>query len=183
MYGAAMAKSALGLLPLAAPFLLLLAAGCGAVSASPGGLFIGAEKAALDTTHTDQFTARLASGAPASVKWTLAGGQNDASLGQGTITENGLYTPPPLLSRDQVQVQVVATSRSDPAATASFLITVTPGFVQVLTPETASVAPGATVQVKGQIAEVNSGSIHWSLATTPGGEVDPGDAYGSISET
>jgi hypothetical protein len=178
-----MAKSALGLLPLAAPFLLLLAAGCGAVGASPGGLVINAEKATLDTTTTDQFTARLASGAPASVKWTIAAGQNDASLGQGTINANGTYTPPPLLSRDQVQVQVTATSRSDPAVTATYPLTVTPGFVQVLTPETASVAPGGTVQVKGEIAEVNSGSVRWSLSTTPAGENDPGDAYGSVGET
>jgi hypothetical protein len=178
-----MAKSALGLLPLAAPFLLLLAAGCGAVGASPGGLLINAEKATLDTTHTDQFTARLTSGAPASVKWTLAAGQNDASLGQGTINANGTYTPPPLLSRDQVQVQVTATSRTDPAVTATYPLTVTPGFVQVLTPETASVAPGGTVQVRGEIAEVNSGSIRWMLSTTPAGESDPGDSYGSVGET
>ncbi len=153
------------------------------VGASPGGLVINAEKATIDTTTTDQLSARLTSGASASVKWTIAAGQNDASLGQGTISANGLYTPPPLLSRDQVQVQVMATSRSDPAATATYLLTVTPGFVQVLTPETASVAPGGTVQVKGEIAEVNSGSIHWSLATTAGGEIDPGDSYGSIGET
>jgi hypothetical protein len=178
-----MAKSALGLLPLAAPLLLLLAAGCGAVSASPGGLVISAEKATLDTTHTDQFTARLASGATASVKWTIAAGQNDASLGQGTISANGAYTPPPLLSRDQIQVQVTATSRSDPAATATYPLTVTPGFVQVLTPETASVAPGGTIQVRGEIAEVNSGTIRWALSTTPGGENDPGDSYGSVGET
>jgi hypothetical protein len=178
-----MAKSALDLLPLAAPFLLLLAAGCGAVVASPGGVVIGAEKAALDTTHTDQFTARLASGATASVKWTIAGGQNDPSMGQGAISANGAYTPPTLLSRDQVQVQVVATLRSDPTVTATYPLTVTPGFVQVLTPETASVAPGGTIQVRGEIAEVNSGSIHWSLSTTPAGETDPGDAYGSVGET
>jgi hypothetical protein len=178
-----MAKSALGPLPLAAPFLLLLAAGCGAVGASPGGLVINAEKATLDTTHTDQFTARFPSGAPASVKWAIAAGQNDASLGQGTISANGAYTPPPLLSRDQVQVQVMATSRTDPAVTATYPLTVTPGFVQVLTPETASVAPGGTVQVRGEIAEVNSGSIRWSLSTTPAGETDPGDAYGSVGET
>lgn len=178
-----MAKSALGLLPLAAPFVLLLAAGCGAVGASPGGLLINAEKATLDTTHTDQFTARLTSGASASVKWTIAGGQNDASLGQGTISANGTYTPPPLLSRDQVQVQVMAISRTDPAVTATYPLTVTPGFVQVLTPETASVAPGGTVQVRGEIAEVNSGSIRWLLSTTPAGESDPGDSYGSVGET
>ncbi len=116
------------------------------------------------------------------MKWSIAAGQNNTGLGQGTISANGAYTPPPLLSRDQVQVQVMATLRSDPATTASYLLTVTPGFVQVLTPETASLTPGATVQVKGEIAEVNSGSIHWTLATTPGGEIDPGDSYGSISE-
>ena len=44
---------------------------------------IGAEKASIDTTTTDQLNARLASGAPASVKWTIAGGQNDAAFGPG----------------------------------------------------------------------------------------------------
>src|SRR3984957_16149083 len=182
-----MRKSRVQLLLLAAPFSLLLLAGCGAVSSAAGSgagaLVINAERAAIDTATTDQLTARIGSGGSASVKWTVASGQNAAPLGQGTISATGLYTPPSLLSRDQVQVQVMATSHSDPATTASFLLTVTPGFVQVLTPETASMAPGSTVQVKGQIAEVNSGSIHWSLGTTPGGEVDPGDAYGSISET
>ena len=182
-----MHKSVSRLLFVAAPFFLLLIAGCGAmsspVSASPGSLVINAEKAFIDTTTTDQLSARLASGVSASVKWTIAAGQNDASLGQGTISANGTYTPPPLLSQDQVQVQVMAASRSDPSLTASYLLTVTPGFVQVLTPETASLAPGSTVQVKGQIAEVNSGSIHWTLSTTPGGEIDPGDSYGSISES
>jgi hypothetical protein len=182
-----MRKPGLTLLSVATPLLLLLVAGCGAVTApagsSPGGLVISAEKAAIDTTTTNQLSARLASGASASVTWAIVGGQNAASLGQGTISTNGLYTPPPLLSRDQVQVQVTAASKLDPAATASYLLTVTPGFVQVLTPETATLAPGGTVQVTGQIAEVNSGSIQWSLGTTPGGEIDPGDSYGSIGET
>jgi hypothetical protein len=179
-------KRARRLLPLIPPFLLLLVAGCGAmnspVGASPAGLVINAEKASLDTTNTAQLSARLSSGASAAVKWTIAGGQNAAGLGQGTISANGTYTPPALLSRDQVQVQVMATSR-DTTQTATYLLTVTPGFVQVLTPETASLAPGGTVRVKGEIAEVNSGSIRWTLATTAGGEIDPGDSYGSIGET
>jgi hypothetical protein len=181
-----MRKSGLRLLSLALPFPLLLAAGCGAMRSpvgAAGGLVISADKASIDTTVTDQLTARLTSGGAASVKWTVAGGQNDPSLGQGTIGPNGAYTPPALLSRDQIQIQITATSRSDPSAAASYLLTVTPGFVQVLTPETASLAPGGSIQVTGQIAEVNAGSIQWSLGTTPGGEVNPGDSYGSISET
>ncbi len=180
-------KLARRLLPLVPPFLLALVAGCGAmnspVGASPAGLIINAEKTSLDTTNTAQLSARLSSGASADVKWTIAGGQNAAGLGQGTISANGAYTPPPLLSRDQVQVQVVATSRTDPTVAATYPLTVTPGFVQVLTPETASLAPGGTLRVKGEIAEVNSGTIRWSLATTAGGEIDPGDSYGSIGET
>ncbi|MGC2402985.1 MAG: hypothetical protein WA510_24570, partial [Acidobacteriaceae bacterium] len=70
----------------------------------------------------------------------------------------------------------------DPATAASYMLTVTPGFVQVLTPETASLAPGSSIQVKGQIAEVNAGTIHWTLSTTAGGGSDPGDSYGSITE-
>jgi hypothetical protein len=177
----------LKLFSVTAPLLLILVAGCGAVSstagASPGALLISADKPTLDTTTTSQLSARLSSGAPANVKWAILSGQNDASLGQGAIHANGIYTPPPLLSRDQVQVQILATSQNDPATTANYRLTVTPGFVQVLTPETATLAPGGTLQVRGQIAEVNAGSIHWSLATTVGGEIDPGDSYGSIGET
>jgi hypothetical protein len=178
-----------------APSLLLLLAGCGAISvpvgASGGSLLIYADKATLDTTATDQLSARMTSGSSAGVHWSIVNGQNDVALGQGTISANGVYTPPQLLSQDQVQIQVRATSTSDPGETANYLLTVTPGFVQVLTPETASIAPGGTVQVTGTIAEVNAGSIRWSLSTKAGGEVDhqndhqndPGDSYGAISDT
>ena len=57
-----MRKTSLKLLFAATPFLLLLVAGCGAMSspvaASPGGLLISAEKSTLDTTSTSQLTAR-----------------------------------------------------------------------------------------------------------------------------
>jgi hypothetical protein len=180
-----MRKSSQKLLSLALPSLLLLAAGCGAMNspAGIGSLTISADKATIDTTASLQLSAKLSSGGAASIKWTIAGGENNPSLGQGAITPNGLYTPPALLSRDRVQIQIMATSRTDPAASAAYLLTVTPGFIQVLSPETASLAPGGAIRVTGQIAEVNSGSIHWSLGATPAGEVNPGDSYGSISDT
>ena len=168
---------------------LLLLAGCGAISVPAGSststLLVYADKPAIDTTTTNRFTAHMASGAAANVLWTIAGGQNDASLGQGTVDANGLYIPPALLSRDRIQVEVQARSRSDPSLITSYLLTITPGFVQVLTPETASLAPGGTVQVTGAIAEVNAGAIHWSLASDSGSgtQRNAGDSYGSISES
>jgi hypothetical protein len=179
-----MRKSGRKLLSFALPFPLLLAAGCGAMrsSAGAGSLIISADKVIFDTTATAQLTARVTPGGSANVKWAVAGGQNDPSLGQGSVSPNGVYTPPALLSRDQVQIVITATLRSDPAATASYLLTITPGFVQVLSPETATLTPGGVIQVTGQIAEVNAGSVQWSLGTTPGGEVNPGDSYGSIRD-
>jgi hypothetical protein len=171
----------------AAPAVLLLAAGCGAVNGPAGVnasiLAISAARSTLDTTTTDQLSARFGSGSAANVQWAITSGQNAPSLGQGSVSAGGVYTPPALLSADSVQVQITATSRTAPAVSATYALTITPGFVQVLTPETASIPPGGSVQVTGQIAEVNAGSIHWLLATAPGGGSDPGDSYGSISDT
>ena len=141
---------------------------------------VSAAKPAIDTTTSDQLTARSASGTPATVKWTLAGGTNDPGLGQGAISQAGLYTPPALLSRDQVAVRLVATAEA--GLTSTYTLTVTPGFAQVLTPETASLAPGGTVQVSGVLAEINGGSVRWSLGSSAAGGKDPGDSYGSLSE-
>src|SRR6202034_1241242 len=114
--GAAMRKPGLTLLSIATPLLLLLVAGCGAMSAPVGAssdaIVVSAEKATIDTTTTNQLSAKLPSGGSTSVTWSIVGGQNDSSFGQGTISANGLYTPPALLSRDQVQIQVLAASKT-----------------------------------------------------------------------
>jgi hypothetical protein len=151
-----------------------------ATNATPGALVVSASKSAIDTSNTDQFSARFASGDSAQVKWAIASGENDTSLGQGSISQTGVYTPPALLSRDRVQIRITATAQ--PEQVSSYTLTVTPGFAQVLTPETASLPPGGTVQVSGVLAEINGGSVHWSLGTTAAGETDPGDSYGSLSE-
>ena len=81
----------------------------------------------------------------------------------------------------QVQVQLRATASNDPTLTANYVVTVTPGFVQTPTPETASLPPGGTMQVTGAIAQVNAGSIRWSLTAAPNG-APLGDSYGSIAD-
>ncbi len=58
-----------------------------------------AAKAVTDTNTPDQLRATSPAGGQVAVNWSIAGGQNDASIGQGSIDANGLYTLPPLLSR------------------------------------------------------------------------------------
>ena len=114
-----------------------------------------------------KFAALLTSGEPAAVSWSIAGGDNALSLGEGRIDSAGTYMPPGALSRDSVQVRVVARLKSDPSAVASAIIKVTPGFVQSLLPENAALTAGGTLEATAEIAEVNAGSVEWSLSASP----------------
>ncbi len=115
------------------------------------------------------------------MEWALAGGQNDASIGQGSIDANGVYTPPPLISQDAVGVTVKAILKGDPVVVASYSLTVTPGFVQALAPENATLAPGGALRVSGEISEVNSGAMRWFVAPSPNG-AGAGPAYGTVAD-
>jgi hypothetical protein len=161
--------SALGLLAS-----LVFIAGCGvgqfsSVSAS-GAFSVSASSSSVDSNGQIRFSAQLPSGDATPVTWAVVGGDNASSLGEGRIDASGLYTPPAALSQDIVRVQVAATLKGDPTQTASKVVSVTPGFVQSLLPENASLTAGATVEATAEIAEVNAGSVHWSLsAENPNG--------------
>lgn len=160
------------------PPLLIALVGCGFQAGTPAsgnGIFaITPSTTAISTNGQVQFKAVGGSGAPVAVNWTVASGENAASLGEGTIQAVGLYRPPSVLSRDSVQVKITASLQSDPGITASSEITITPGFVQALLPENATLTPGATLQVSGEIAEVDAGAVHWSVgATGAGGTLSP----------
>jgi hypothetical protein len=163
--------------------MVFVLAGCGSggVSANPStGVFaIAPGTASFDTNCTgcnasaangaaaEQFTATLSSGGAASVTWSVSGG--DTNSGAGTITSAGLYTPPSYLTSDSVQVVVKATPTGGGAAATSVL-TLTPGFLQPLTPENAALGAGGAVTVTGYLAEAG-GSLHidYVLASASGG--------------
>jgi len=92
----------------------LLVAGCGGrVSASDASavqnlssISIQASETRIDTNRTTRYTATLADGEPASVEWSVSGG--DPSAGAGSISRDGVYTPPGYLTQDAVTVQVSA---------------------------------------------------------------------------
>ncbi len=165
----------------AVPALCVLA-GCGGggVTASPsnGTFSIAPGATSVDTNCTgcnaasssgasvEQFTATLAGGGAASVRWKVTGG--DANSGAGTITASGQYTPPSYLTEDSAKVTVTATLASGLAASAE--LTVTPGFLQPLTPENAAVGANGTLTVTGYVAEAGGyAEISYALSSTASG--------------
>lgn len=160
------------------PVLLVFLAGCGVgqygtVSAS-GAFSIAGSSSTVNSNSQIQFSAELPSGEAAPVVWSVSGGDNASSLGQGHIDSNGVYTPPSALSRDRIQVQITASLKGDPAEKVTTPVTVTPGFVQSLLPENASLTAGATIEARAEIAEVNAGSVRWSLSADAANGRDPG---------
>ena len=112
---------------------LLVGCGAGPVTAtttnatfsiSPGSAVIdtsctGCNALNAHASPVHQFSATLAGGGAAPVSWTISGG--DPSSGPGKINDLGQYTPPSFLTGDQVEVQVTATLKSNPALRAIFL--------------------------------------------------------------
>jgi hypothetical protein len=163
---------------------LLLLAGCGgvAVTANPANdVFVVAPiTTQIDTNcsgcnamstrgiSVHQFTATLNSGGPADVTWSVAGG--DPNAGAGTMTKTGQYSPPGYLTTDRAQVVVTATLRSDRTVKATSVLTLTPGFLQPLTPENVALAASDSVTITGVLAEAGGGTgIHFALADSPTG--------------
>ncbi len=188
-------------LALAALPCLMALAGCGGVLAnspngdvarrgSSNGIFsISPGAAAIDTNCTgcnatspsgstvEIFTATLNSGKPADVTWSLPKGGT-----YGSITADGEYTPPSYLTADSLQVTVTAALASNPNITASATISVTPGFLQPLTPENVAVGSGGTVAITGYIAEAGGRTgIHYALSDTPTGSSGGQGALGAAN--
>jgi hypothetical protein len=176
---------------------LLLAAGCGsglvtagssnaAFSISPGSGSIDTNCTGCNATNAQgasvhQFTATLAGGGPAEVTWSVLGG--DAVSGPGSINASGQYTPPSFLTADRAEVVVTATLKANPSLRASSVLTVTPGFLQPLTPENVALGANGAVTITGFLAEAGGTTgINFELASSPSGQVgSSGGTQGSLS--
>jgi hypothetical protein len=172
---------------IAAVPVLLMVAGCGGGSVSGGstsnGTFTispGSSSISIDTnctgcnstnssgTAVEQFTAALNTGGAAAVTWSATGG--DANSGAGSITASGQYTPPSYLTANSVQVTVTAALTATPSTKATATLTVTPGFLQPLTPENAALGANGTLMVTGYLAEAGGTlGITYGLSSTANG--------------
>jgi len=181
----------LALILLAPVAIAIAGCGGGTVAANPsnGTFSIAPGTSTIDTNCTgcnaanasgrsvEQFSATLASGGAAAVTWSVSGG--DANIGPGSINTSGQYTPPSYLTADSAQVTVTAVLDSDPASMATSVLTVTPGFLQPLTPENAALGASGTVTVTGTLAEAGgSTGINFAVAGAANGS---GGGQGSVS--
>lgn len=157
--------------PAALTPLLLLIAGCGVQlnGMNSAGLFVSAPAASISTSGQLQFKATLPDGSPAAVSWSITSPQANASMGIGSIDATGLYTPPNALASDSLPVQITAHLQNDPSRVATSTITVTPGFLQPLLPENATLTAGASLEISAQIAEIDGGSVRWALSDNNSG--------------
>jgi hypothetical protein len=184
---------------LLAPALLMLA-GCGnsmvTATSANSAFSVSPRTGAIDTNCTgcnasnaqggiqgntaQQFTATLAGGSPTEVVWSVAGG--DAVSGPGSISQSGQYTPPSYLTADHAEVVVTATLASNSSLRAYSVLSVTPGFLQPLSPENAALGANGTVTVSGVLAEAGgSAGIHFELAGSPTGQSGGQGSLGAVN--
>ena len=153
-------------------------------SLSPGTASIDTNCTGCDAVNAHsipvrQFAATLAGGSPAAVTWSVSGG--DPTSGAGTITATGQYTPPSYLTADRVQVAVTAALTANPNVRATSVLTLTPGFLQPLTPENVALGANGTVAITGYLAESGgSASIHFALSNSATGS---SNGQGSLGPT
>lgn len=150
---------------------LTMLTGCGALPGSSShaqpDFSLHASATTVATTDEVRLTALMADGSVAQVEWSIAGGDNRDSLGEGRIESSGLYIPPNSLSSNTITVDVRATLRTDPAKSRTLPITIHPSFVEPLMPEVATLSVGSAIYARAVITEIGAGTVRWSLAGTP----------------
>lgn len=170
-------------------------AGCGggttAANTSGGSFSISPGEPTIDTncvgcnaknssgSPVEQFSVTNPGGTGAAVTWSVSGG--DANSGKGKIdATTGQYTPPSYLTANSVQVTITAALTSNPSVTTSTVLTITPGFLQPLTPENSALGANGTLTVTGYIAEAGgTDGINFALSNTASGNSGGQGALGT----
>lgn len=163
---------------------LMMLAGCGSGSVweKPAEIpfAIGPHVRSIDTNCTgcnsinsqgatvEKFTTTLPNTAASRIRWSVSGG--DATSGAGQMSLTGEYIPPSYLTADAVQVVVTASLDSDSSSVAATVLTVTPGFLQPLSPENMALGANQFANITGYLAEVGgSTDIDFAVSSSVSG--------------
>jgi len=146
--------------------MMLVGCGNGSVWQTPASIpfAIGPQVRSIDTncsgcnstnsqgTPVEQLTTTLPKAVSSRIRWSVSGG--DATSGAGHISQTGEYAPPSYLTADAAQVVVTASMDSDPGTVAAAVLTITPGFLQPLSPENVALGANQYANITGYLSEV-----------------------------
>lgn len=162
--------------------MLLVGCGNGSVGQKPANVSfsIGSHVRSIDTNCSgcnsinsqgapvEQFSTTLPQAGASRIRWSVTGG--DATNGAGKISLTGEYTPPSYLTANAVQVIITASVDSDSSSVATAVLTVTPGFLQPLSPENMALGTNQSANITGYLAEVGgSTDIDFAVSTSVNG--------------
>jgi hypothetical protein len=123
--------------------------------------------AILYSLQSQQFSTNSCSG---SITWSLS------PAGLGTLTTSGLYTAPATISMQQT-VTVTAASQADPTTSASATITLKPPVAVNVSPATAMLYGGQSVQLTETVANTSNTAVTWSIAPEGAGTLSLSGLY------
>jgi YVTN family beta-propeller protein len=93
--------------------------------------------------------------------------------GVGTITINGLYTPPATVP-NPASLVILATSCVRSTAFSTFAFTLDSGIRVQVIPDTATINPGDNFQFTANVTGTNDTSVVWQVNGVPGGDATHG---------
>jgi hypothetical protein len=119
--------------------------------------------ASLFLGQTQQFTAAVSGSPNSAVTWSVNGIAGGNAV-VGTISPQGLYTAPNILP-SSTTVTVIATSQADPQASGSATVTVKSDVQVVVSPASASLQAGQSLQLTATVTGTGNPStaVNWSL--------------------
>jgi hypothetical protein len=125
---------------------------------------INPHNAAVETSHTQQFSATVVNTTNTAVTWQV-NGVNGGSSTTGTINANGLYTAPSTVP-SQPNVTVTVVSVADPTKSDSAAVTISLTPVLTVNPLQANVVVTNQQQFTASISGLTNQSVTWSLSGT-----------------
>src|SRR5579884_4304427 len=120
--------------------------------------------ASLFLGQTQQFTAAVSGSPNSAVTWSVNGIAGGNAV-VGTISPQGLYTAPNILP-SSTTVTVTATSQADSQASGSATVTIKSDVQVVVSPASASVQAGQSLQLTASVTGSGNPStaVNWSLS-------------------
>jgi hypothetical protein len=136
--------------------------------------------AAVETSHTLQFSATVVNATTTAVTWQVNGVLGGSST-VGTIDASGLYTAPSTVPIP-AKVTVTAISKADPTKSDSASVTISLTPVLTVNPPQATVVVGNQMPFTATISGLSNQSVNWSLSSTgcsgaQCGTIDSGGLY------